>query len=430
MRRVQLREAIASHVSFARAVACGADDVVVTSGAQQAFDLIARVLVTPGKTVVAVEDPGYPPLRHAFAAAGARLVPVPVDDEGMQVDQLPAGARVICVTPSHQFPLGATLSLARRRALLAFARRHGAVVVEDDYDGEFRHGGRPLDALQTLDQDQLVWYVGTFSRSLFPGLRLGYAVVPPWARDAVVAAGQYTDWHSALLAQDTLAAFMAEGHLARHIRKMRAAYTGRRDRCWPRWRATAPGASPPCRRRRPAPRDTVAPPGGRCPRAGASRCGRRHPRAAAGRTGAHAGARRRCAGLRHDPRRACRCRDPDGWPPCCAEARAHSARVLLPPFFQAARKNYRGRTRQRRRGAPLRRARRRHGHCACHAFRSAFRKGAQHANPVSQQSRRGHRRFRRGRRSRPGSDGGIQPGRYQGVLVRRRTCGQDLRDHA
>ncbi|AGW92618.1 DNA-binding protein [Ralstonia pickettii DTP0602] len=227
--RPLLREAIASHVSFARAVACGADDVVVTSGAQQAFDLIARVLVTPGKTVVAVEDPGYPPLRHAFAAAGARLVPVPVDDEGMQVDHLPAGARVICVTPSHQFPLGATLSLARRRALLAFARRHGAVVVEDDYDGEFHHGGRPLDALQTLDQDQLVWYVGTFSKSLFPGLRLGYAVVPPWARDAVVAARQYTDWHSALLAQDTLAAFMAEGHLARHIRKMRATYTGRHD---------------------------------------------------------------------------------------------------------------------------------------------------------------------------------------------------------
>lgn len=227
--RAGLREAIAHHVSYARAVACEARDVVVTSGAQQAFDLLARVLVTPGKTVVAVEDPGYPPLRRAFALAGARMAGVPVDAEGIVVDALPHDARVICVTPSHQFPLGVPMSSARRSALLAFARQHGAVVIEDDYDGEFRHDDRPLDALQTLDRDACVCYVGTFSKCLFPGLRMGYVVAPDWARDALAAARQCADWHGNLLAQDTLAAFMREGHLVRHIRKMRGQYRARRD---------------------------------------------------------------------------------------------------------------------------------------------------------------------------------------------------------
>jgi GntR family transcriptional regulator/MocR family aminotransferase len=227
--RAELREAIAKHVSFARAVACGADDVVVSAGAQQAFDLLARILVTPGKTVVAVEEPGYPPLRTAFAAAGAKLVPVPVDAHGLIVERLPRDARVICVTPSHQFPLGVAMSAQRRAALLEFAQARGAVVIEDDYDGEFRFGGRPLDALQTLDRAESVFYVGTFSKSLFPALRLGYVVTPPWARDALVAAKQCSDWHSPLEAQDTLAAFIAEGHLARHIRKMRRVYDARRN---------------------------------------------------------------------------------------------------------------------------------------------------------------------------------------------------------
>jgi GntR family transcriptional regulator / MocR family aminotransferase len=227
--RPALRAAIAHHVSSARVVACTAADIVVTSGAQQAFDLLARVLVNPGKTVVAVEDPGYPPLRRAFAMAGAQIVGVPVDAEGLVVDALPRDARVICVTPSHQFPLGVPLSLARRRALLDFAQQRRAVVIEDDYDGEFRHGGRPLDALQTLDRDASVCYIGTFSKSLFPGLRIGYAVAPPWLREALTAARQCADWHGALLAQDTLAAFMAEGHLTRHIRRMRTHYSARRN---------------------------------------------------------------------------------------------------------------------------------------------------------------------------------------------------------
>jgi GntR family transcriptional regulator / MocR family aminotransferase len=224
-----LREAIAGHISFARAIASHADDIVVTAGAQQAFDLLARILVTPGKTRVAVEDPGYPPLANVLRAAGAKVSPVAVDNEGLKVDRLPRDAKVICVTPSHQFPLGVHLSLARRRALLDFARTHGAVVIEDDYDGEFRHGGKPLDALQTLDRSQTVFYVGTFSKSLFPALRLGFVIAPPWARHALVAVKQACDWHAPALPQDILAAFIAEGHLARHVRKMRRLYGERRE---------------------------------------------------------------------------------------------------------------------------------------------------------------------------------------------------------
>ncbi|TCV92053.1 GntR family transcriptional regulator [Luteibacter rhizovicinus] len=226
--RPLLRAGIARHVSFARAVACHADDVVVTSGAQQAFDLLARVLVTPGETRVAVEDPGYPPLRSAMAAAGAQLVPVPVDDQGLCVDRLPDDVRVVCVTPSHQFPAGVAMSMDRRKALLDFARQRGAVVIEDDYDGEFRYGGRPLDALRTLDRDASVLYVGTFSKSLFPALRVGYIVTPPWARDALVSAKQCIDTHGNVQVQDALAHFIAEGHLLRHVRRMRKVYAERR----------------------------------------------------------------------------------------------------------------------------------------------------------------------------------------------------------
>ncbi|WP_233839894.1 PLP-dependent aminotransferase family protein [Dyella sp. 2HG41-7] len=227
--RPALREAIAQHISFARAVSCEPDDVIVTSGAQQAFDLLARVLVTPGETVVAVEDPGYPPLRAVFLAAGARVVGVPVDEEGLIVEQLPPDANVIYVTPSHQFPLGVVMSPRRRVALLEFARARGALVIEDDYDSEFRYSGRPLDALQTLDRNDTVCYVGTFSKCLFPTLRLGYAVVPSWLRAAFVNAKHQTDWHGDVLAQDTLAAFIAEGHLVRHVRHMRKVYAERRD---------------------------------------------------------------------------------------------------------------------------------------------------------------------------------------------------------
>ncbi|GGC96059.1 MocR-like pyridoxine biosynthesis transcription factor PdxR [Undibacterium terreum] len=226
--RQGLREAIAAHVSLTRAVACSPQDILVTSGAQQAFDLLARILVTPGKTLVAVEDPGYPPLRATLAAAGAKLVPVAVDAEGLIVEQLPKNAAIICVTPSHQFPLGVAMSARRRAALLEHAQKYGAVIIEDDYDSEFRFGGRPLDALQTLDRADAVFYVGTFSKSLFPGLRLGFVVAPVWAQAALAAARQCSDWHGNLVAQDTLAAFISGGHLARHVRKMRQVYDRRR----------------------------------------------------------------------------------------------------------------------------------------------------------------------------------------------------------
>jgi GntR family transcriptional regulator/MocR family aminotransferase len=224
-----LREAIAQHVAFARAVACVADDVIVTSGAQQAFDLIARLLVTPGQTRVAVEEPGYPPVRAAFAAAGAQLVPVPVDDEGLRVDRLPDDVRIVGVTPSHQSPTGVAMSLRRRAELLDFARRRGAVVVEDDYDGEFRFGGRPLDALQTLDREGRVFYVGTFSKSLFPALRKGFVVAPAWARDGLAMVKHCCDSHCDIVTQSALAAFIRDGHLARHVRHMRPIYAERRQ---------------------------------------------------------------------------------------------------------------------------------------------------------------------------------------------------------
>jgi len=224
-----LREAITSHIALTRAVVCRADDVVVTSGAQQAFDLLARILVTPGKTVVALEDPGYPPMRVAFAAAGARVVPVKVDEEGLVVDSLPAGAGVICVCPSHQFPLGVTMSKRRRAALVTFARRHGAVIVEDDYDGEFRFGDSPLQSLRATDAADVVFYVGTFSKCMLPSLRLGFVVVPEWARRTLVAAKNCLDWHCSTPLQTGVAAFIAEGHLTRHLRRMRQIYGRRRQ---------------------------------------------------------------------------------------------------------------------------------------------------------------------------------------------------------
>jgi GntR family transcriptional regulator/MocR family aminotransferase len=223
-----LRHAIAQHVAHTRAVSCEAADLLVTSGAQQAFSLLAQVLVQRGRTHVAMEDPGYPRLRCVLAAAGARIANVPVDADGMIVDHLPARARVVCVTPSHQFPLGSILSAQRRGSLLDFARSRGAVIIEDDYDGEFRFDSRPLDSLQTLDRTASVFYVGTFSKSLLPALRVGYIVMPQWARESLVNAKMVSDGFSCTLTQDTLAALITEGHLARHVRKMQGLYAARR----------------------------------------------------------------------------------------------------------------------------------------------------------------------------------------------------------
>jgi len=227
--RRELREAIARHVSFTRAVACAPGDILVTAGAQQAFDLLARVLVTPQRTHVALEDPGYRPLRAAFEAAGGKVSAIPVDRDGLVVDKLPQNAHIICVTPSHQFPLGCILSAQRRAALLDFAQTRNAVVVEDDYDGEFRYTDRPLDALQTLDRRESVFYVGTFSKSLLPTLRLGYIVAPPWARSALLAAKAVAEGSCCGLTQGILASLITGGHLARHVRKMQQTYGRRRQ---------------------------------------------------------------------------------------------------------------------------------------------------------------------------------------------------------
>lgn len=227
--QASLREAIATHVSLSRAVACQADDMIVTAGIQQALDCLARVLVTAGKTKVAVEAPGYSPARIAFAAAGASVVDIPVDSKGIIVERIPPDVQVIYVTPSHQFPLGYTMSIARRTALLNFAQSHGAVIIEDDYDCEFRYKNNPYDALQSIDHNACVFYIGTFSKCIFPSLRLGFVLTPPWAKHAFVMAKRFSDWHSPILEQETLAAFIAEGHLARHIRKMRKIYEERRN---------------------------------------------------------------------------------------------------------------------------------------------------------------------------------------------------------
>lgn len=225
----QLRHAIADHVALTRAVACVADEIIVTSGAQQAFDLIARILVKPGQTVVAVEDPGFPPMRVPFAAAGARLVPVRVDAEGIVIEDIPRDAGIICVCPSHQFPLGMAMSTTRRQALLQFARHTGAVIVEDDYDGEFRHDGTPLQALRSAASADLVFYVGSFSKCMLPSLRLGYVIPPGWALRALVTAKNALDWHCSVPLQMAVAGFIKDGHLGRHVGRVRRIYRERRD---------------------------------------------------------------------------------------------------------------------------------------------------------------------------------------------------------
>jgi GntR family transcriptional regulator/MocR family aminotransferase len=226
---VGLRESIAGHIALTRAVVCSPDDIVVTAGAQQAFDLLARILVTPNKTVVVMEDPGYPPLRVPFVAAGARIVPVEVDAEGLIVERLPPDAGVICVSPSHQFPLGVTMSRRRRNALVEFARSRGAVIVEDDYDGEFRFDGTPLEALRNTEFADVVFYVGTFSKCMLPALRLGFVVAPDWAMFSLTTAKNSADWQCSAPVQVAVSDFIAEGHLERHVRKVRQIYRKRRQ---------------------------------------------------------------------------------------------------------------------------------------------------------------------------------------------------------
>lgn len=224
----ELRQAVASYLAFSRAVLSHWRDVVITQGAQQALDLLTKVSVRPGD-VVAMEDPGYPPARIIFAALGAHVVPVPVDEEGLVVDALPANASMVYVTPSHQFPLGMPMSLERRLALLEWAQRHGALVVEDDYDGEFRFEGRPMDSLKSLDTAGVVAYVGTFSKTIFPELRVGYVIPPASLGSVLRRAKQVGDWHSCTMTQTALAKFMLDGYFAKHLRRVHKEYAARRS---------------------------------------------------------------------------------------------------------------------------------------------------------------------------------------------------------
>lgn len=226
-----LREAIAAHIGITRGVHCSPDQIIITAGSQGAIDLAARVLLDPGDAVW-VEDPGYLGARGALLVAEAALAPVPVDAEGIDVEagrRLAPHARMAVVTPSHQFPTGVTMSLPRRLALLEWAREAGAWILEDDYDSEYRYSGRPLEALQGLDRTRRTLYVGTFSKVLFPALRLGYLVVPAELVPTFVATRHFIDAHPPLLEQMALADFIAEGHFARHLRRMRVLYAERRD---------------------------------------------------------------------------------------------------------------------------------------------------------------------------------------------------------
>jgi GntR family transcriptional regulator/MocR family aminotransferase len=218
-----LRAAIADYLRRARAVVCEPDQIIVVNGSQQALDLTARVLLDPGESVV-LEEPHYQGARQVFLAAGARLFTGPVDVEGLDITALPAAAadiRLAYVTPSHQFPTGAIMSLARRLALLAWAEQTDTYVLEDDYDSEYRYAGRPVEAVQGLDRSGRVIYVGTFSKVLFPALRLGYLVLPPPLVQPFLAAKWLTDRHTSTLEQEMLTDFICEGHFERHLRRSR-----------------------------------------------------------------------------------------------------------------------------------------------------------------------------------------------------------------
>lgn len=226
-----LREAIAAHVALARGIRCTGDQVVIVSGSQQALEFCARILLDPGDPAW-LEDPCYLGAKAAFTAAGARLVPIPVDDKGIDVAAGIArepDARLAFVTPSYQFPLGVPMALERRVALIHWAARTGSWIIEDDYDSEFRYSGRPLAALHAIDRHQRVIYVGTFSKTMFPGMRLGYLIAPPSLVDGLIAAHLGTDMHAHLLDQAVLADFIVAGHFARHVRRMRVLY-GQRQR--------------------------------------------------------------------------------------------------------------------------------------------------------------------------------------------------------
>ena len=223
--------AIAEYVGHSRGVRCSAEQIIVTSGAQQALDLLARVLLDPGDEVW-MEDPGYPGASQAFQSAGASVIPIPVDGDGIDVAKAiksSPGARVVYVTPANQFPLGTVMSAERRVELLSWAARAGAWIIEDEYDAEYRYSGKPIASLHSLDRSGSVIYVGTFTKMLFNALRIGFIVVPERLVEAFRIARSFIDRHAPTLDQAVLTEFINEGHFGHHVRKMRQVYSDRSE---------------------------------------------------------------------------------------------------------------------------------------------------------------------------------------------------------
>jgi GntR family transcriptional regulator/MocR family aminotransferase len=224
-----LREAVAEYLNASRGVKCSPDQVLIISGVQEALDRSAHLILDPGDFVW-MEDPGYPGAAAAFQAVGARIHPVAIDAEGLNLElalKAKIVPKLVYVTPAHQFPLGITMSLRRRLALLDWARKSDAILFEDDYDSEYRYAGRPVPALQGLDRSSSVIFAGSFSDVLFPALRLGYMVLPESLVDIFAAAEAVSTHHPTLIEQAILADFIREGHFARHIRRMRELYAER-----------------------------------------------------------------------------------------------------------------------------------------------------------------------------------------------------------
>jgi GntR family transcriptional regulator/MocR family aminotransferase len=222
-----LRDAVADHLSTSRGVKCSSEQIAIVSGVQEALDLTSRLLLNPGDRV-SVENPGYPGARMAFEAVGARVSAVSLDDDGMIVrGNSLLGSRLVYVTPGHQFPLGITMSLSRRLELLEWARKSGALIFEDDYDSEYRYSGRPIPAMQGFDRNGSVIFAGSFSKVLFPSLRLGYLVIPPDLMTRYAATISLTTRHAPLPEQAVLCDFIIEGHFGRHLRRMREVYAER-----------------------------------------------------------------------------------------------------------------------------------------------------------------------------------------------------------
>lgn len=224
-----LRKAIADYVNLERGARATADRVLVLTSSQQALTLCATMLLDPDERIF-IEDPAYHGARKAFDAAGLEAIPIPVDSQGMCVDQLfnePRAAKAVFLTPSHQFPTGATLSLERRLSLIQWAEKHQSWIIEDDYDSEFHYAGKPTACVQGLDPHDRTIYIGTFTKSLFPGLRIGYVVLPPQLVQPMTVARTLLDGHTASIAQLTLARFMEGGHFGAYVRMMRSMYAAR-----------------------------------------------------------------------------------------------------------------------------------------------------------------------------------------------------------